>query len=57
MRAAGIAVAETPAVIGETLVSLLKQRQHARPRKSSAPRAKHGKSARKPAKKKPARRK
>ena len=57
MRAAGIAVAETPAVIGEVLVSLLKKRQHARPRKASAPRAKSGKSAKKPAKKKPVRRK
>jgi hypothetical protein len=40
LRAAGIAVAETPAVIGETLVSVLKSRHHARSRKASASRTK-----------------
>ena len=57
LRAAGIAVAETPAVIGETLISLLKKRQRTRPRKASAPRAKQGQISKKPTQKKPAKRK
>ncbi|MCX6908638.1 MAG: hypothetical protein NTY01_11415, partial [Verrucomicrobia bacterium] len=57
LRAAGIAVAETPAVIGETLVSLLKSCQRARSRKASTSSAKRAKSTKKPAQKKSAKRK